>query len=303
MSPERSAWRSPGYWLNVVGVFLLLLGLLAILSGGTFSPLVFFAGGTALLLRGKMRILESHPSPAKNSILLHSRLNPFTWFLVVEAKTSTRDIEGALSGLSERIIIISNPTPIVLLALSTSSWSRGSAEANLLRRIRAVAKSLVPLGVYLLPLDSAEAAAKTSLRSEQIFPSVRDQKSAAPSLNYGAVAIEGRHGFVNSFDTYSRPDPGRKLRSLVSGGKETRGGNLTIREVVRDAVKKIGTPRPDGFTEFLGAFAATEGETLGQRVTQLEGQGSQVLMVASLGSNTQVQLTRAQLRAITEIYE
>jgi hypothetical protein len=301
-APQRSMWSNPGSLLDAAGVFLLLLCLIALLSGGTFSPLVFFAGGAALLLRRRMRILASPPSPVKNSVLLRSRLNPFAWFMVSEAKASTRDIEGALSGLSEQIIITSNPTPTVLLASSTSSWSRRSAEANLVRRIRAVAKSLVPLGVYLLPLDSVEAGAKTSLRSEQILPRKRDQKYEAAFLDYGAVAIEGRQGFVNSFVAYTRPDSERKLRSLLVSGKEKQAGNLTVREVVQDAIKKIGTPRPDEFTAFLGAMAATEGETLGHRVIQLEGQGPQALTVASPGS-TQVRLTREQLRTITEIYQ
>jgi len=50
-------------------------------------------------------------------------------------------------------------------------------------------------------------------------------------------------------------------------------------------------------------MAATQGEALGQRITEaVQGGREQVLLVASVG-NPPVELSRAQLRAIAEIYE
>jgi hypothetical protein len=294
--------RSPALWLNAVGVALVLLGSVAYFSGGTFSPIVLFAAGAAVLFRRRLSIrVAARSSPIEGSILLRSTLNPFRWSAVAEAKVSTRDIEGALSGISERLLFVSSPAPRIFMVFSTNSFGRVGAEEKLTKRMKSAVRALVPLGVYLLPLHSAEAVAVTTLKSARIKPPTEDQHRFISASDYGTAAVEGQHGFVQSFELYTRADETPMSLSVISGMGERTQGLLTVREFLQEALKKTGAPHPDSYTAFLSSMAATEGEILGQRVTQSEAGQGQVLLVASLGT-PQVELTRAQLQAVVRVY-
>jgi hypothetical protein len=300
---SESAKSGTGLWLNVIGASLVLLSLVAISSGGVFSPVVFFTAGMALLLRHRIRFhVAAQSSPVENSILLHSPLNPFRWYAVAEAKISTRDISNALSGVNTRLLLVSSSYPRILLVFSVSSFGRSGAESGLIEKVRSAAKALVPLGVYLLPLDSTEAAAATQLQSEQIELRGDDLRQSISVSDYGAVAVEPQHGFVRYFELYSRSDTALKPISILSGSKERSRGLLTVREFFQEALQKTGAPHPDRYTAFLSSMAATEGETLGQRITKTETGQGQALLVASLGT-PQVELMRAQLQAVAKVYE
>ncbi len=67
--------------------------------------------------------------------------------------------------------------------------------------------------------------------------------------------------------------------------------------------QRVGSPQPDRYAAFLSSMAATEGETLGQRITQTaEGSKGGLVLVSSL-SSPQVEMSRAQLRAVSMVYE
>jgi hypothetical protein len=303
--PARSggvAKRSARSWSKAVGGILILLSLAALFSGGTLSPVVFFVAGMALLLRRRLSVrMAAWFVPIENSILLRCRLNPVRWSAVAEVKVSTRDIEGALSGINERLLLVSSPAPRVFALFTANSFGRGSAEDQLMRRMQSTARALVPLGIYLLPLDSAEASAATTLQSARIETPTEDQREFVSASDYGAAVVEAQHGFVTSFELYTRPDGGLKTASLLSEPTERSQALLTLREFIHEALQKTGAPHPDSYTSFLGSMAATEGETLGQRLTQAKGQKGQVLLVASAGT-TQVELSRAQLQAVAKVY-
>ncbi len=289
---------------KMAGALFLVLSSVALFRGGTLSPIVLALAGFLLLFWQKIASrLPTAVRPSEDSVLLRGKILPFKWFALAEAKVSTRDIEGALSGVSERLLMISNPTPRILLVFSTNSFNRSGAENQLLKRIQSATRALVPLGVYLLPLDSTEAATLTELRSLRIEPPTDDLHQFLAASDYGAVAVEAQHGFVTSFELYTRPDQTQKSTSILSGAaRESSQGLLTLREFLHEALQKTGAPHSDRYTAFLSSMAATEGETLGQRLTQTEGQQGQVLLVASLGT-PQVELTRAQLQAVAKIYE
>jgi len=221
---------------------------------------------------------------------------------MAEVKISTRDLEGALSGASERLLLVSDPDPRIFLVLSTKSFSRSGAEDRLISRIQSAAQALVPLGVYLLPLDSAQASAITELQSLRIKPQGEDLRQFISAFDFGAVAVEAEHGFVKSFEVYTRSDKAQKARSVLLGTGERCGGLFALRELLHETLQKMGAPHPDRYTAFLSSMAATEGESLGQRLTQTAGQQGQILLVASLGT-PQVELTRAQLQAVVKVYE
>ncbi|HEV2226582.1 MAG TPA: hypothetical protein VGR56_07250 [Nitrososphaerales archaeon] len=288
---------------KIVGGLFLVLGFVALFSGGTLSPVVLALVGFLLLFWP--RIISRMPvraKPVEDSVLLRGRPFLFRWFALAEAKISTRDIEGSLSGVNERLLVISNPTPRILLVFSTNAFSRGSAEGRLVKQVQSAARALVSLGVYLLPLDSAEAAAASELRSLRVALNSKDLHQVISTSNYGAAAVEARHGFVTSFELYTRPDQTQKAIPILSGANERSQGLFTLRELLHEALLKNGAPHPDNYTAFLSSMAATEGEILGQRLTQTGGQNGGVLLVASLGT-PQVELTRAQLQAVARIYE
>ena len=298
-----STGRESKVWLSGIGAVLVLLSLMALFSGGTFSPLVLFVAGMALLLGRRIAVrISSNSAPVENSILLRSRLNPLHWNAVAEAKVSTRDVEGALSGISERLLLVSTPAPRIFLIFSASSFGQRGAEDQLTRQMQSATRALVPLGVYLLPLDASEVATVTALHSARIETRTEDQRQFISASDYGAVAIEAKHGFVESFELYSRPEKTRNAMSILSGMSERSQSPLTVRELLHLALQKIGAPHPDRYTAFLSSMAATEGETLGQRLTKTVGKQGQVLLVASLGTPP-VELSRAQLQAVAKIYE
>ena len=290
--------------LSVVGAVLVLLSAVAFFSGGTLSPIVFAICGFALLLRGRVSFPTSTwVAPVKDSILLRHRLAPFRWTVLAEAKVSTRDLEGAMSGVSERLLFTSGPKPKLFLVYTTSSLGRSGAERTLIKQIQRSARSLVPLGVYLLPLDSADAASIVTIHAPKAEPETSNLREHISTSDYSALVVEARHGFVEKFDLYDQPDEGSRGSSVLSSLKAVNSGQLTLRELLRGAREKLGSPHPDRYSAFLSSMAATEGEALGQRVTEtVEGGQQQLLLVASVG-NPPVELSRAQLRAVSEIYE
>ena len=66
--------------------------------------------------------------------------------------------------------------------------------------------------------------------------------------------------------------------------------------------RKIQWQKPDAYTTFLASMFATEGETIGERVSEAGSAGDpHEVLVQSLGTPA-VQMSRAQLRAINRVY-
>lgn len=296
--------RTRRWPLGTIGAVLVFLSSFAFFAGGTFSPAVLLVAGFALLFRNRLRVhISAGFRPVKNSILMRQRLLPFRWSTVAEVKVSTKDLEGALSGLSERLYCISDPKPRIFVVFSENSLSKAKAEETLVRRIQVSARSLYPLGVYLLPVDSADAAELASVRLCKIEPAIENIRQYLSTADYGSAVVEAHHGFVTRFELYSRPDEVSKPQSILSALSIVNTSQLTLREFLHETKEKFGVPQPDRYTAFLSSMAATASEALGQRIIETVGSSEgQALLVASVG-NPPVELSRAQLRAISEIYE
>jgi hypothetical protein len=290
--------------LDVIGFLMVLLSVVAFFSGGVFSPIVLAGIGVAVVLRHRFSVrAPAGARPVTDSILLRSKLNPLSWNAIAEVKVSTKNLEGALSGLNERILCVSDPTPRIFLLLAASSFRRAAAEEVLMKRMQATARQLTPLGAYLLPLASEEAAGVATVRASGIEPPTENLRQFISTADYGTVLVEAERGFVTGLEFYARPDAALKARSVLSDPRRRSAGQLTLREFLHEALQRTGRPQPDRYVAFLSSMAATEGELLGQRITETtQGRREQVLLVASVGS-PQVELTRAQLRAISTIYE
>jgi len=290
--------------LSIVGALLILLSIVALLGGGTLSPIILAVGGFALLLRHRISFpFSTGMTPVKDSILLRHKLSPFRWSALAEAKVSTRDMEGAMSSLNERLYFTSNPKPRIFLVFSASSFSRTKAEKALISRIQSSARLLVPQGVYLLPLDSAEAVGNLGVCASRIEPSMQNLRQHISAADYTDLVVETHQGFVTRFETYARSDQGSKFSPALSPLRIENTPRLTLREFLHEAREKLGSPQPDRYTAFLSSMAATEGEALGQRITETaQGRQEQFVVVASVG-NPSVELSRAQLQAITSVYQ
>lgn len=288
---------------KVLGSVLLVFSLVAIAARGTLSPIVLAFSGFLLLLGPKFGSqMSSRVRPVQDSMLLRGSILPFKWFALAEAKVSTRDPEGALSGVSERLLLLSVPAPRIFMVFSASSLGRKGAEEGILKRMQDAARGLGPLGIYLLPLDGAEALEVSRIEGARISVGGREVQQFLASANYAAVAVEAEGGFVTAMEFYGRNDD-EKACSLLSPPRAKPRGSPMLRELLHATGQRMSAPQPDGYVTFLSSMAATEGETLGQRITQaVQGSDNQLLLVASLGS-PQVELSRAQLRAVSWIYE
>jgi len=306
-SPSRSLKRGSvgkrrtSVW-KYLGLFLVALSFVAFLSGGTLSPVVLIIIGFVVLFKPRSFFgVSSRVKPVENSVLLRARLLPFRWFAMAEAKVSTRDPEGALSGIKQRLLLVSAPALRIFLVFSATSITLRRAEGDLLERMQTAAWALSPLGVYLLPLDSKEAAGLSRAGRELDLPS-KSLHQFLLSADYGAVVVEAENGFVVRLGFYARGDDKKGSGSPLSGPGMTLGGSVLLREVLQAVSQKLGRLQPDRYATFLSTMAATAGETLGQRIIQTQGADSEILLAASLGS-PQVELSRAQLRALVCVYE
>jgi hypothetical protein len=303
--PGRHPTRIFSSPLRVLGGILILLGILAIASGGTFSPFVFGVPGLILVFRPPRLLggwLTSFET-VDDSVFLHGRVLRFRWLALAEAKVCTRDVEGALSGMKERILVTSSPGQRIFLIFAETSISRGQAEEGLMERMHAAAKALGPLGIYLLPVSGKEALATSRRHGSRVagLPA-ENLLHFLSSTDFGAMTLEAHHGFVTRFDVYERGD-GTGGDALLSRPNNQVQAHLMLRELLHATAQRLGLPKVDRYATFLSSMAATEGETLGQRITETaQGSKDESLLVASLGG-PQVEMSRSQLRTISRIYE
>jgi hypothetical protein len=293
--------RRVSLW-NLLGGILLLLSSAAVASGGRFSPIVLACAGFLTLSR-KVLVsrLYSVVRPVDDSVLLRGSFNPFKWFAVAEAKVSTRDPAGALSGVEGRLLFVTTPAAKIYLVFSGSSFTRKHAEEEILRRLQRDARVLRPLGVYLLPLDGREALDSVSTAGKMEPPNGILHHFLANS-DYGAFEAESKGGIVSAYEVFARGDAKSSTSAL---GPLSRKPTTTafLSQALKAAFMQSGPFQPDSYVEFLSSLGATEGETLGQRITQTnQVSDGELLQVAAL-NGPQVKLSPAQYQAVLRIYE
>ena len=281
---------------HLVGFTLIALFVVALLSGGTFSPVVFLVGGCLVLSWPSVeRWLPARVVPVGDSILLRSAYLPFVWYALAEAKAGPELFPRAISGLEGRLIVLTQRGRVYTL-VTVLALSRADAEAKVLARLRASApRSLA--GAYLLPLDAKEAE---SLLGLKLCPS----RSLAAGLPESAAGVEGvlvldcSAGFVLKATAYeTRGSNGRA--TLPAGGGRLEQSPL-VWEVMEAISKSTRWPEPDSFSNLLDSLVATRGAPLGERLLKLEDSGG-CLVIHTL-SGDEVRASRPQLRAIFSIY-
>jgi hypothetical protein len=287
----------------ILGSIFLILGLTAVREGGEFSPLVFGAIGLLLILWGPFskHVRISALKPSADSTLLRSRI-PFLWVAMAEVKLATQQPARPLSSIGERLLIFATESPTAYLVLQRFALDHRGAEEKTFERMREIAKAMAPLGAYLLPIDSSKIADRLDLSLEDLKIDPESWKQNLSTVHYDVLAVECKQGYVRSFAAYVTD--GKKPRGkplLPSAGRKSSRPPL-LWEVLHPVGMRIRWASPDAYTAFLSSMAATQNAVMGERVIDMgSAPDAQVLHVRSMGSPT-VELSRAELRAITAVY-
>jgi hypothetical protein len=294
---------------RIVGLAFLGLSAVALAQGGTFSPLVFGGIGVVLLIWGtRLAWFGSLGSlrPVEESTLLRRSLDPIHWFALAEVKLATRQVGKALGGIDEMLLVtLADDGPSIFVVLEATSLTLAGAEESLLSRFRELARVSAPLGAYLMPVDPRKAVGgvlRLALEPVQLDP--KGWPSSLSTTDYDFLMVEARRGgFVHSVGAYRRnPDERDKSKGNLPVARQTLSRPSLLWEVFQEMGKKVQWQKPDGYTTFLASMFATEGETIGERVSEAGSpEDSHEVLVQSLGTPA-VQMSRAQFRAIARVY-
>jgi len=283
-------------WL---GIFLLLLSVIALASGGVFSPLVFGALGVAALLYGTKPglLLRSASVPVEDSILLRDRWFPFRWCAVAELKLVTRDAAKVLAAVEGVLVIRLEGKAKAFLVFEESSFSLHGAEEKVAARMRELARTLTPIGAYVMPLKEKDAFGVTNGAGEKVSSQKGDLEHALATSPYDVLSLRTSGRTVKEIGAFRAS--GDVGTSILRGDPAPKP--VTMWEVASILGKRAEWSEPDEVTAFLSSVAATKGATAGERFVSAGNPESQALAVRSVRTSP-VELSRSQLRLLMEVY-
>jgi hypothetical protein len=290
---------------DVLGGLLFLLAFAALLSHGTYSPLVFGALGALVMLWGKVPVaaLGSRLRPVEGTILLRSSPVPLSWAAVAEVKLLTHDVGRAMAGVNGTVLVSASGTPSLYVVVEERATGERSAEEAVIAALRETALSLSPLGAYLLPLDSGQATELLQPALEASKVGEGDWSRALASGTYDVLTIRQEGGFARSLGVHRRADDGREGGGGVPPPSHQFAHPPFLMEVYKAVGNRLSWPQPDQRTAFLSSLLATSGEPIGTRISDGGGASqSQMVVVKSQGSPP-VELSRPQLRAVVRLYD
>lgn len=280
--------------LIVTGV-LLSVSAVAFISGGVFSPMVFFIAAVVVLLwPGLVGLLPfSEALPVKNSILLRSKYLPFSWSSLAELKPGTEAFPRAVSSFTGTLLVFTNTGKTYAVA-SCRSLEQKEAEANVLLQFR---RSTSGTGAYLLPLDAEVASDVLRLNLLRSKIPSTDLAESASGIS-GILMLDCNRGTIRRAATFDVLGTSSSA-TVPPRGSEVESAPLTW-EVFDSLSKRTRWPEADAYSNLLDSMVATRGVPIAERVRGVEGSGNRVT-VHSL-SGEEVCVSRPQLRAIFSIY-
>jgi len=295
-------------WRRAIGLVFVLLSVVAVAEGGTLSPFVFGGIGLVLLLWGTSVIRLGGRwalRPVPELVLLRRSFDPIHWLALAEVKLATKQAGKALTGIDEMLLVTSaEGGPSLFVVLQATSLTHRGAEETVLARFGELVRISAPLGAYLLPVDSADAADLLRLSVEPVQLDAKGWPSSLSTTDYDVLTVEaGRGGFVHSVGAY-KSDPGRsgERGANLPPARQALSRPALLWEVFQEMGKKLEWQKPDGYTTFLASMFATHAEPFAERVSAAgSAESSQQVLVQSLGTPP-VKLSRAQLRAIAKVY-
>jgi len=326
-------WR----WRYLLGAIFLLAALIAASERGTFSPLVFGGLGMFCFLWAPLSRRGFIPAygfaPVGESTLLRSILVPFQWASVLELKLSSQESARALSVLHDDFVVIAPPSekPSVYLIVKEEALGYRSAEARMSEKLRRLASVFASRGVYLMPLDSADAARlfRPGCRNLKMEVDSDSALAAVAHAPYDMLLVKPQGVYAKSLGGYIA-DPTTKEGDLENGlagrsaqhnvvsaspptratlpaARESFGRPPLLWEVVSCLLERFRFSEPDAFTMFLNNMHLSRGAPPGVKMSLANGgtgerSNGSTLAVESLGG-APVELTRAQLRMIVKMYD
>ncbi|MDG6988049.1 MAG: hypothetical protein JRN21_01850 [Nitrososphaerota archaeon] len=278
---------------------LFLLSLLAAEDGGTYSPVVFFAAGTMVAFWPLVSRagLASGVVPVSDSVLLRSRLFPFSWHALAEVKLESQDQTRGIVSMSGRVFLLAGKAPALFLIISVRATSARQAEVSVIRRLRRETTMLSQRGAHLLPADSSDAAEKLSLGLGRLNVGTEDF-DAVSSLPFEAIVFQVHEGRVVSHRAFNIAEQGGSASIPVPDLKYSR--QPLFAEVVQGIGERHGWPGPDEFSPFLASLDASRTEPLADRLQVKEEAAGKVAVETPGGA--EVRIARSQLRALAGIY-
>lgn len=278
---------------------LLVLSVIAFISGGVLSPLVL--AGSAVLIMAQpsfnLRGLANRVEPVENSILLRSTLWPFAWAVVSEVKLGTSSPPKAISAIQDRLVLSFSGNAAVYVVLGTRAATSSGAERKLIGRLGEIARSLSPLEAYLLPLEASKANSvlRAHLERAQIRPDDLLERTCPP---FDTLVLDSERGRVARIGAYSKLEGSQEasIPAAFAGGPQ----RPLLWELLEALSGKVRWPQADAWSSFLNSLHATRGESIGERLAMVSQSSADVQLEAAGGAK--VELSRAQLRALMTIY-
>lgn len=284
--------RSPGL-RYVAAAALAIYSVAALFSGGVLSPAVFVALAVLVAFWPSLPMgpLLSKTVAVDGTILLRSKFVPFVWHSVAEVKPGAGDLARALSSYEGRLTILR--TGVVYAHARALALDARSAEASVTSQFRRAASAVQPGEAYLLPLDCEEASEAFKKKLSPVRSSADALRGPLPDL----LVLDSSGSFVSRTGAYAAA-PGNST-VIPTSNRASKDPTLTW-EALERLGKRLTWSEPDSYSNFLESLRATHREPLAERFAGLEGSEGNV-KVRALGGE-EVQLTRAQVRAILSIY-
>ncbi len=286
----------------VAGVALLVLAALAASQGGRFSAVLFSGIGMVLLLWDRL-FRGSYPTsvaPATDSILLRSKVFPFSWLAVSEVKMLTKSAAEALSSVDETIVVRTSERPSVLAVVGVSAVTHSQAMERMTVRLQGLASVLLPQGGYVVPLDSGDAAAILSAQLKPVRFDPQNWRHAVRARPFDQLVLKPRHGFCESMGLYSRDQVGQGSPKMHAQSTRLPRPPL-LWEVLKVVEGRVQWPEPDELAGYVASLGAKRGEALGNRVGKGAVDSQNVISETFAGKR--VELKATQLRALVGLYE
>ena len=290
-----------GSWMEYLGLFFVFLAAVALLGGGSLSPILFGGIGVALVFygRGSAGKVLGGLVPVRDSILMRTRFVPFNWLALVEVKVTTKDVAKVLPNVNERLLVTVDGKASAYAVIQASGLREADAEEKVVSRMQELSKVLAPSGAYLLPIDASVAASLIRRRGRPVKLDTGNLEQSLVSTPYDVVSI-CTHGHVAvALGAYRSADDGQEQLSLPyqAGAQETGAGVGGCRRAGK-AGDMAGPGRPDGVPRQPSGAGGRASGTGSWRTARPRGSS---LLVRSVRSN-EIELSRAQLRALVRAY-
>lgn len=281
----------------IVPVLFILLGIIAFIEHGYFSPFFFIIIGMLMLYRDEIaQLIMRNVKSVEDSILIRNRFIPFYWLCIMEVRSASID-PYIISNLDGKLIITMGEEKGIFIVFNLFSFTIGRAEEKVIGRAEELAKGLKKSLTYLLPLDSKDAVRLARRGGCKCKLEAIDKLRYA---DYDAISIKISNGVVVSLSTYKESKSNDDSYFLTEPAR-LKGRKPFIHELI-GTIKERLEFKVDDYTSFISTIAISKGEPFGQRIRDVARSNDDDMLIVKCVTGQTVSMSRAQLRAIMKIY-